>query len=174
MSDFSIQLSTSRSYHYAFTVGLTIAGPEADFPIVVGCSLRRPDGLVIDHPARILLSPGKALIGVSVMDHQAAAWDEFFPPTHDGSGPEVHGEVIFACYRDATFAERLCNTSWQPFSVRWLLGCSLASLKSQDGELADWIGEERLQVDMWQSLDGLPISISGEPLSWPPRGSVQA
>ena len=169
-----IELSISRSYHYAFTAGLTIVGPQADFPIVVGCSLRRPDGLIIEHPARILLSPGKALIGVSVMDHQAAAWDEVFPPTRGGSGPEVHGDVMFACYRDGTFAERLCDTGWQPFSVRWILGCSLTSLKYQDSDLADWIGTERLQVDMWQSLDGTPIQINGQPLTWLPRGGAKS
>lgn len=170
MSKFSIELSTKRSYHYAFTAGLAVAGPEADFPIVVGCSLRRPDGLIIDHPARRLLSPGKALIGVHVMDHQEGAWFELFGSPRNGDGPEVHGDVIFACYRDATFADRLCDTGWQSFSVRWILGCSLASLKFQDNELIDWIGKERLQVDMWQSLDGAPISISGKPLSWSPRG----
>jgi hypothetical protein len=99
------------------------------------------------------------------MDQQAGAWEGFSGPVGNGHGPEIRGDVIFACYRDATFAERLCDTGWQSFSARWILGGSLASLEFQDNELIDWIGKERLQVDMWPSVEGVSISISGESLA---------
>lgn len=85
--------------------GLSVGGPEREFPLLVGCSLKTPRGEVRDIPARWIGSPGLALWRLS-------GGSEFRTCPEDPCGTSLRGEVIFKLWRDDGFAECLAQTGW--------------------------------------------------------------
>lgn len=119
-------------YSASLVYGLHIHS-DRPFPLVVGCSIRTPKGVVIDLPARYILSNGLALWNVKapsecasdrLREHRMSAWE---------------GSIIFALWEDATFSRRLVDTGW----VRWRMidlvgtGASAAGLEMQDRYMED-------------------------------------
>jgi hypothetical protein len=124
---YRIAIVDQYKYHWGVNVGLSIAGPSGEFPLLVGCSLRTPKGEVRDLPAKWLTSPGLALWHFNV-DHE-------FKSEPQDPFSSVRGEIIFALWRDNSFTERLCDTGWIRWTAPWLRGASAAGLDMQEAEI---------------------------------------
>ena len=120
---YSIRITDKWGYHASVVCGLNIAGPEKEFPLYVGCSLRTLKGEIVDIPARWLKSPGKA-IWVIKADKRFKT-GEF----HDG---DWEGYVMLALWRNETFKERLADTGWIHWCAPYLIGSSTAGLDMSD------------------------------------------
>jgi hypothetical protein len=123
---YSITVADQYHYHGQVVFGLAIEAPNKEFPLLVGCSLRTPQGGIIDLPAGWLSSPGLALWDVKVTADFMNKADRY-----DG----WHGEIKFALWRNATFSERLADTVWLPWGAPYLIGASTAGLDMQDAEI---------------------------------------
>jgi hypothetical protein len=127
--------------HASLCFGLAVES-GAEFPVVVGCSIRTPAGRIIDIPARYLVSPGLAHWEVS-------APDECFIGLDANPHPWI-GQIIFAVYEDVTFGNRLADTGWVEWGAPFAIGSSTAGLDLQDGQMELRYGQ---RLDVWRPLD---------------------
>ena len=141
--DYAIEVSGLSYFHLSFVARLVVDGPPDAFPVVVGCSLRTPEGMIVDVPAQRLSSPGRALWAVRPGDWGDDAWMNRY-------GEEQSGHAIFAIYADAAFSERLADTGWLPFDAPCLIGSSHAALDEANDGLREWIG---VRANVWMPLE---------------------
>lgn len=135
---FSITIADQYKYHWGMTVGLSVAGPNQQFPLLVGSSLRTPQGEIRDLPVQWLTSAGLGLWHFNVgPEFRTDARDEF-------SG--VQGQIRFKLWRDDSFAECLSDTGWVPWTAPWLRGGSTAGLDMQEEQMRD---KYKGRQDVW-------------------------
>lgn len=141
-------------------IGLSVESDEK-FPIVVGCSLRSVEGEIVDIPARFLLSPGFALWGHERVDQRFT-----FPQRAKSKSDMFYwsGSIIFALYKDHTFATRLADTGWvecEWYSVN-AFGSSQEWPNFDDDEILHAKKTKYFEraMEVWASLpDNSPIDI---------------
>lgn len=135
-----LDIEDTFHYHASVVYGLRIHS-DRPFPLVVGCSIRTPNGAIIDIPARYLLSPGLTLWKVQA-PHECLTGGSW----QDGTW---RGHIIFALWEDATFSRRLVDTGWVPWEAHGMIGASTAGLDMQDGFMErKYTGHEK----MWKPL----------------------
>jgi len=113
--------------HKGIVVGLYVES-HRNFPLVVGCSIRSPRGIVLDIPARVLKSPGLALWAIDAPAECATQ-----PNVPQAS--EWRGDIIFALWANFSFTKSLADTGWVHWDAFWLIGSSLASLRAQEEDI---------------------------------------
>lgn len=129
---FRVQIADQFSSTDQVVFGLKVEGDRKKFPLVVGASLRRRDGEVVDLPPRKLSSAGYA------------SWEvRPIPPGFQVSTAREDGKaglIMFALWRDASFQERLADTGWVTWEAPWLVGASTAGVEMREREMNERYG----------------------------------
>lgn len=131
MANYQIRIVDQFHYSMSVVFGLSVEGPAALFPLVLGSSLRTEQGDVVDLPAKRIVSPGPAIWSIA---------DEIDGRFKTGRASDyslrADGEIIFALWRDDSFTERFADTGWQRWQAIHLPpGSSTAGLDMQDWQI---------------------------------------
>lgn len=136
-----IEIEKIYTYQDSLVVGLSINSYE-EFPLVIGCSIRNKEGVIIDIPARFIKKKGAAL------------WvEKNIPKTcqiiEKGKGCSWEGEIIFALWLNNSLSKRLADTGWVQWYIPWMIGASTAGLDMQDEEIKSKYSDV---MDVWSAI----------------------